>query len=186
MKEKILEGAINVFKVKGLKFTMDDLAKEMKMSKKTIYTVFMDKNDLLCNMVDYVFDLIKKEEDEIYYNDSLSLEEKLRGILGVLPDSYNNFDYQTLYQFRDKYPDAYDKLAYRLDVGWEKTIELIKEGQRQGIVRNIDIDIFKISYEATITRLIITNTLEEKGLDYPTAFSHVVDFMIHGLIVKGE
>ena len=46
MNERILEGALNVFKAKGPKFTMDDLATEMKMSKKTIYTVFRDKNEL--------------------------------------------------------------------------------------------------------------------------------------------
>ena len=39
MKNKILEGALNVYKAKGLKFTMDDLATEMKMSKKTIYSI---------------------------------------------------------------------------------------------------------------------------------------------------
>ena len=43
MNERILEGALNVFKAKGPKFTMDDIASEMKMSKKTIYTVFNNK-----------------------------------------------------------------------------------------------------------------------------------------------
>ncbi len=186
MREKILEGSLNVFSVKGLRFTMDDIAKEMKMSKKTIYTVFRDKNDLLCAMVDYAFDRIKEAEDEIFYNDNLSILDKLRGILGVLPDSYKNFDYQALYQFKDKYPAAYEKLAMRLDSGWDKTFELLRLGQQEGIVRNIDLELFKISYEATITRLIMTDALEKKSLDYPTAFRMVVDFMIHGLIEKEE
>ncbi len=52
LKEKILEGTIKVFNQKGLKFTMDDLASELGMSKKTIYTVFKDKDSLFLAMVD--------------------------------------------------------------------------------------------------------------------------------------
>ena len=36
-KEVILEGTIKAFNEKGLKFTMDDVAKILGMSKKTIY-----------------------------------------------------------------------------------------------------------------------------------------------------
>ena len=42
-KEKILEATIKVFNRKGLKFTMDDIASELSMSKKTIYTVLREK-----------------------------------------------------------------------------------------------------------------------------------------------
>ena len=43
LKETILQGTIKVYSQKGLKFTMDDVAKVLGMSKKTIYTVFRDK-----------------------------------------------------------------------------------------------------------------------------------------------
>ena len=42
-KERILEATMKVFNKKGLKFTMDDIAEELSMSKKTIYTVFDNK-----------------------------------------------------------------------------------------------------------------------------------------------
>lgn len=183
MKDRILEGALNVFRTKGLKFTMDDLATEMKMSKKTIYTVFSDKNELLCDMVDYAFDQIKEAEDKIYNDDSLLTVEKIKGILGVLPDSYNGFDFQTLYQFSDKYPNAYEKLTTRLESGWDKTWELFKKGIADGVIRDIDFDIFKLTYEASVERLLMSDVLEKKGMDYPTAFSNLVDIMISGIII---
>ena len=40
LRENILENTLKVFNQKGLKFTMDDIAREMSISKKTIYTVF--------------------------------------------------------------------------------------------------------------------------------------------------
>lgn len=53
LRETILEGTIQAFNKKGLKFTMDDIAALLGISKKTIYTVFQDKNTLVSEMVDY-------------------------------------------------------------------------------------------------------------------------------------
>ena len=44
LQQKILEAAIVVFNQKGMKFTMDDLARQLEISKKTIYTVFLNKD----------------------------------------------------------------------------------------------------------------------------------------------
>lgn len=43
LQKNILDATLRVFDQKGLKFTMDDLAKELSISKKTIYTVYDDK-----------------------------------------------------------------------------------------------------------------------------------------------
>ena len=43
LKDDILKATIQAFQKKGLKFTMDDLASLLGISKKTIYTVFPDK-----------------------------------------------------------------------------------------------------------------------------------------------
>lgn len=43
LQKNILDATLRVFDQKGLKFTMDDLAKELSISKKTIYTVYMIK-----------------------------------------------------------------------------------------------------------------------------------------------
>ena len=51
-KEVILEGTIKAFNEKGLKFTMDDVAKVIELCKKTIYTVYRDKEWKFITMVD--------------------------------------------------------------------------------------------------------------------------------------
>ena len=54
VREEILDATIVLFNQKGLKFTMDDLARELHRSKKTIYVIFPDKKKLLDEMVDYI------------------------------------------------------------------------------------------------------------------------------------
>ena len=48
-KEVILEGTIKAFNEKGLKFTMDDVAKILGMSKKNIYRIPRQGVDVSCD-----------------------------------------------------------------------------------------------------------------------------------------
>ena len=84
LRESILEGTLKAFNQKGLKFTMDDLAGILGMSKKTIYTVFRDKESLFLAMVDYLFDSIKESERQVLENEKLSTLEKIRAVTGKL------------------------------------------------------------------------------------------------------
>ena len=47
MRDKIIDATVEEFKQNGLKFTMNDLAKRLGISKKTIYTVFESKQAVL-------------------------------------------------------------------------------------------------------------------------------------------
>ena len=58
MREKIIDATVEEFKQNGLKFTMNDLAKRLGISKKTIYTVFESKQAVLVAVADrYAADL---------------------------------------------------------------------------------------------------------------------------------
>ncbi|MCR4693714.1 MAG: TetR family transcriptional regulator [Pseudobutyrivibrio sp.] len=184
MVDKILEGALSLYRSKGLKFTMDELAIALKMSKKTIYKLYVDKQELVCAMVNYAFDNIKETEDSIYYDETLSTIEKLKGILTALPENYSGFNYDNVYMFKDKYPLAYRDLCVRLESDWDKTLELLQEAMDQGLVRQVDKDLFKFTYEAAVEHLLTSNYLSRKNIDYPTAFRQVVDIIVEGIIVK--
>lgn len=58
MRDKIIDATVEEFKQNGLKFTMNDLAKRLGISKKTIYTVFESKQAVLVAVADrYAADL---------------------------------------------------------------------------------------------------------------------------------
>ena len=56
-KEKIISESINLFMTYGLRsVTMDDVARHLGMSKKTIYQHFKDKEDIIIQSTQVVFD----------------------------------------------------------------------------------------------------------------------------------
>lgn len=183
-REEILEGTIQVFNQKGLKFTMDDIAKHMQISKKTIYTVFQDKEDLFLNMVDYLFDTIKESELKVLQDESLPATlDKIKAILGVMPESYQEVDFRQLYILKDKYPKIYDKVERRLETGWETTISLLEQGIEEGVIRPIKIPIFKMMMEAALEQFFQRDILIRNQISYQQALQEVVDILVDGITV---
>ena len=183
VREKILEATLSNFNEKGLKFTMDDIANHINISKKTIYTVFPDKETLFYEMVDYCFDSIKESERKVTENENLCTIDKIRAILGVLPDSYKDIDFRQIYLLKNKYPRIYQKMEERLESGWEKTIELMEQGMREGVVRKISIPIFKTMMEATLEQFFQRDILIQNKISYKKALDEVVGILVDGISI---
>ena len=182
LREMILEGTIQAFNKKGLKFTMDDIAAQLCISKKTIYTVFRDKNELISDMVDFCFDSIKESEQEILEDETLSTVEKVRAFLGVLPEGYQDIDFRQLYLLKDKYPKIYKKVEQRLETGWESTIQLLEQGMQEGSIRPIQIPVLKTMLEATIEQFLRRDVLIINGISYHAALDEVVNILVDGIL----
>ena len=182
IREVILEGTIKAFNQKGLKFTMDDLAGVLGMSKKTIYTVFRDKEDLFLTMVDYLFDKIKESERQVLESETLSTKEKIQKVLGVLPESYKDVDFRQLYLLKDKYPKIYKQVEKRLETGWEASIQLIKQGVEEGVIRPVSIPLVKMMLEASVEQFFQRDVLIENQLTYKEALDEVVSIIMNGIL----
>lgn len=183
LKEEILKGTLRVFNEKGLKFTMDDIAELLKISKKTLYKVFDDKEALFLAMVDYMFDTIKESERAVVEDEDLSTVDKIHKILGVLPEGYKDVDLRQLYLLKDKYPKIYKQVELRLETGWETTIELIEQGIAEGCIQPIRIPILKMMLEASVEQFFQRDVLIQNKISYQDALDEVVYILMEGIKV---
>lgn len=184
LREMILQGTIKAFNQKGMKFTMDDIASILSISKKTIYTVFSDKEELFLSMVDYLFDNIKVSEQQVLEDKNMSTLEKIRAILGVMPESYKEIDFRQLYLLKDKYPKIYAQVEKRLETGWDTTIALMEQGMEEGVIRKVQIPIVKMMMEASLEQFFQRDILLQCELSYAEALNEVVEILVDGITVK--
>ena len=178
----MIRGTIKAFNEKGLKFTMDDVAKILGISKKTIYTVFRDKESMFFTMVDYMFDSIKESERQILADEGLTTLEKIRKILAVIPEGYRDIDFRHLYLLKDKYPAIYAQVENRLENGWETTIALIEQGIEEGVIRPVKIPIVKMMLEAALEQSFQRDILLRNEISYMDALDEVVGILVDGIV----
>ncbi len=179
-----MDSVINQFNKKGMKFTMDDISRELHISKKTIYKEFEDKNELFFATVDYGFSAIKNKEAEVLADDSLDLIEKISRLIVCLPDNYKNIDFRRVYQLKEKYPLVYQKVAHRIETDWEETDKLLLQAMEEGLIRKVPLNIIKLMIEGAIERFLSSEDLNDTDLSYEDALNQMIDIMINGLRVK--
>ena len=181
---KILLSTIEVFNNYGMRFTMDDIASQMKISKKTIYTVYRSKDAMLLDMVDYIFDNIAISKGATIEDSQESLGDKIKTHLTAMPDTFEQINFTELFFLKDKYPEIYNKVRMRLESGWEPTMALLKRGQDEGIIKkDANLSVFKMMMETSLSAFFENDILKQQGLTYRDGLDLVVDILLDGIKV---
>jgi len=186
LKEQIIEATIEEFNEKGLKFTMDDIAKRLGISKRTLYTVVDEKETLFIEALDYGFAAIKESEREILIDDTLDIVEKIKRILIVLPNKYKTIDFRQLYELKHKFPRIYAKIENRLETDWDPTLDLLKQAMDESRIRKISLPVFQTMISGTIEYFLSHSILIDSAITYTKALEEMVEMIMYGIVVIEE
>jgi len=164
MKEKIIQKASELFIKLGFKsITMDDIASEMCISKKTIYKYFCNKELLVAETTALLHKEVHETIDSILQLNHNAIEEnfKIRKMFGEMFKS--SADSSPIYQLKKHYPDIYEKVMIT-EINecsmWFRNN--ILKGIENGLYRaDLDIDTY-VKFYYTLIFNINENTSSEK------------------------
>lgn len=163
---------------------MDDLARSLGMSKKTIYTVFRNKRSIMTNTIDRFFDAALAEEQEILSDPNLTLTEQLKKIIGKVPERYVGHDLTQLYILKNKYPSVYRHWHKCRENYWGRAETLIKKGIEQGVIKPISLPILKSMFQHTVEQFFQSDILVKNKISYGDALNEIADILLDGITVK--
>ena len=143
MKEQIVLAASKAFMQKGVKMVrMDDIAAGLSMSKRTLYELFHDKEDLL-------LDVMKLHRDEMHEY-MAEVASKAENVLEVILKFYQRSaqDFQKtnrkFFEDMEKYPKARNYIAESRKENLDAAMEFYHKGVEQGIFReDVNYDIVR-------------------------------------------
>ena len=133
MRERILDKSYELIQRYGLRgFTMDDVASELGISKKTIYKIFDSKNQLISELVDRI-----AEVEKTSFLEEISKHEDWFDKFETMLTMYTPEDIpmrlvEELYRY---YPEEKEKIEKMFEFRQEILYPLIEEGQRLGKIR---------------------------------------------------
>lgn len=163
MKEKIIAKATDLFLKLGFKsITMDDLAAEMSISKKTIYKYFDNKEILIADCTEKMHKLYRDMMEEIINKKFNPIEENFE-IRKIFKQIFNITETSPLYQLSKYYPEIYKKVIEQENLdGLRFMKHNITTGIEQGFYRaNVDIETTAKLYY-TLCLAINESTVSEK------------------------
>lgn len=109
-KQDIIADAYNQFRLYGFKsVTMDDLARTIGISKKTLYELFKDKDELVLEAVKYMLNTNQCDTEEIFKNSNNAIEQ-IFGILGLMEKMVRGLNLICYMDMQRYYPASYKYL----------------------------------------------------------------------------
>ncbi len=164
MKEKILHKAEELFLTFGFKsVTMDDIANQMGISKKTIYTHFKNKTQLVKESTHSIFENISKGIDCICTLNKNPIEE-LFEIKSLIMTQLKGEKTSPQYQLSKYYPEIHNSLK-------KKQFELMQECVKDNITRGVSLGLYRTNLNIEfVSRIYFIGVTGIKDEDiFPTA-----------------
>ena len=177
LRTQILDAAAELFQAEGLSFTMQQVAAALHISKKTIYTVYSDKEALLLDMVDMLFEKIHRRKAELAAL-PLPLEERLRAVIIALPEEYAALDFRQLDALEEKYPAVAARVRRHLETGWEPTIALLEQGIAEKRIRPVNLTVLRRVLTAAFQQLL---SGADDGSSYAAELDDMMDIFMNGI-----
>lgn len=179
VKEKVVRVAAKSFMQKGIKnVKMDDIATELAISKRTLYELYSDKEDLLLEVVK-----LHREDMKQYM---LSIAAKAENVLEIIMKFYvkTTEDFQTtnVLFFKDikKYPQVTKFLEEGRKENAASTIAFYQRGVEQGIFRaDVNYDIIQEVIHTQMDVLMHSDLCQKYSI--PEVFKTVVFMHLRGI-----
>src|ERR1700750_2048081 len=139
--ERIILGGEELFLKAGIKsVTMDDIAKHLGMSKKTIYQFFKDKNELVIALVKKK---LQQDEDQMcdIIGKSNNVIEEMINMMKCSEEIFSRINPIVIHDLQKYHPDAWRQFQdFKAGVIVRTLEELLTKGIEQGYIRP-DIDV---------------------------------------------
>jgi TetR/AcrR family transcriptional regulator, cholesterol catabolism regulator len=135
-KEKILTGAKELFYKYGIKnITMDEIARHLAISKKTIYFAFPDKDNLVNSLMLRDLKANHKEFDEIFEK-SENVVDEVFTIMKKMTEIFSNCNPVMYYDLQKFYPQTWKLFTdFREKFILSHVERSIESGKKDGLVR---------------------------------------------------
>ena len=185
VKEKILAAAAIMIEERGISFRMDDLAKSLTISKRTLYEQFYSKHEIVETILVHGAEEFYRQHENIVKNKSLTLEEVLDQYFKARSNLYAAFNGESFIEIFLAIPQLQETLKTLFKKDWDLLKDYLVRQQEQGTIGpHVDIDIIIMMLQGAVRRIVFESTSHCD--DLYTYMPKVISVILQGIINKGE
>lgn len=193
MRQRIVAVAQTLFLRYGYsRVVVDDIVRELAISKKTIYNHFAGKKDILLACIEQFALDYQAGAKAILTNTDLPLRQKVMAYLRLVGESFSNINQEFWTDLKHSEPDAWAKVnAFKREIMLQNLSVLMDEGVRAGYLRNDSSRyIAMLIYIATMPQLDDLDYLNQFPAEIRNALPHdpiertdqVANVLLQGLL----
>ncbi len=187
-KLKILLFALDQFKMEGFyKTTMDELAKQLRMSKKTIYKHFPKKEDLVLETINYFKMYNQKNINEIVEQNFNAVEKfyKISTYVGEMLTKINDKWFTDL---QTHTPELWEQFeSFRMSMMNKVLTKILEQGKNEGFIIDAPSPIVLAMLLSSIRGIVNPQFIMNNNYSMHFALKNTIDILMNGIVnAKGK
>ena len=182
--ENIISKSGELFLRYGVKnLTMDEIAKQLGMSKKTIYQYVANKSDLVQKVMQAHLDKENSFIKDVQKTSKNALEENIR-MMTFMCEDLQGFNGVIFFELQKYYPDSYALFnEHREKVALRRILNNLKAGIKEGLYRkDLDVEIVGRIFVAALDILIDQQRFPSKKYHFYVLYKEFVNYHFGGIL----
>lgn len=185
-RDKILEGTEALFMKYGIRsVTMDDIARHLSVSKKTLYQHFADKDELVYKMSEMYLERSFRQYEQIALSSKNSIEE-LSKISVCMKHDMENLNPSMLYDLQKYHQKAWALYTeHKIKIISQSVMRNIHQGISDGYYRpEINADIIAIVRLLLIEAAFNPELFPKDRFNFVEVQTQLFELFVHGLCTE--
>jgi AcrR family transcriptional regulator len=184
--QKILHGAAELFMRIGIKsVSMDDLARELGISKKTIYKHFADKKELISKVLQA--DIAREKATcKTCYSTEENAVQKMINISRHISHQHKDINPTVIYDLQKYYPQEWAQMEkFQNEFIHGVIVQNVQEGQAAGFYRK-DLNALTVAsmYATLIQGMMMQLASKDNPFNFKTLHMQMVSYHLHGICTE--
>jgi len=183
-KTQIIQKAMALFMQYGIKsVSMDDLSREIGISKKTLYQHFVDKKELV----------FKSFETHILSDEKMCctiMEESKNAIQQLIDlaqhivETFSKLNPSTIFDIQKYYPNSWKLFnKHRNEFIHKQIVNNLNHGVQSGLYRKeLDIEVTALLYISLVDAMVKPSVYADNKLRHLDVFVQVFDYHLHAIM----
>jgi AcrR family transcriptional regulator len=183
MRERIMMGAVEEIREKGIKFTMSALARRVGVSKRSLYEHFESKEALVYSIIEAILEDVNKKRLAVIADEQLTYQEKLKKVLTTQSTVFSPLDDKKCIEIKRFFCTRSIK---KLDEIFEKQYLIVTDFLELGVkmreIRWVYLPVFEKMIRGTMNEIVDYQFLAKNNVSVDKARDYMMDILIYGLI----
>lgn len=184
-REKILNYTQRKFFSEGFyKTSIDQLARELSISKNTIYKHFRNKDEIVEAIMSEMLVSVSGKVSEIIKSDNDSIH-KFVMLMGVLSANIGRFDSRFMKDVQLYTPHIWQKIdTARRKLMFENLSKLIRQGHREKMIKNYPAELVRTVHIGAMTSIANPEFLMNTSLSKSEAIRLAFEIILEGILTS--
>ena len=176
-----------LFKEGFYKTTMDDVASELGMSKKTIYKFFPSKDDLVMAIAKHFMNGMKNKILPALNSDKNAIE-KLAELINILAKTSEKVSPKRMDEMRRYFPNLWNEIdSFRTEMMFGNITKVIDQGKKEGLFVDYPTNIVMNVLVASVRNIVNPDFILNNNFSIIEAARYAFRIIIGGIVTdKGK